>query len=34
VLNELAKSGSSTFIPFDALGTVGLQNKIFKGQTK
>ncbi len=29
VLNELAKSGATTFVPFDALGTVGLQNKVF-----
>ena len=29
VLSEIAKSDSSVFVPFDALGTVGLQNKVF-----
>lgn len=29
VLSELAKSGASVFVPFDALGTVGLQQKVF-----
>jgi len=29
VLSEMAKSGSTTFVPVDALGTVGLSNKVF-----
>jgi len=28
VLHELAKSGATTFVPFEALGTVGLSNKV------
>lgn len=34
VLSELAKSGNSTFVPFDALGTVGLQSRVFQGEIK
>lgn len=30
VMEQLATSGSSVFVPFDALGTVGLSNKVFK----
>jgi len=29
VLSQLAESGASVFVPFDALGSVGLQNKVF-----
>tara|TARA_R110000744_G_scaffold367134_1_gene476491 strand:- start:130 stop:1023 length:894 start_codon:yes stop_codon:yes gene_type:complete len=29
VLMELAQSGAAVFVPFDALGTVGLQQKVF-----
>lgn len=32
VMSELARSGSTVFIPFDALGNVGLSQKIFTGQ--
>lgn len=30
VLEALAESGASTFVPMEALGTIGLQNKIFQ----
>lgn len=29
VLDNIANSGASVFVPFDALGTVGLSNKVF-----
>lgn len=31
VLSEIAKSGGSVFIPFDALGSVGLSQRVFNG---
>lgn len=34
VLSEIAKSGGSVFVPFDALGTVGLSQRVFQKDEK